>query len=308
MNQAERILKTLTLLQSEEQVCTHRLADIFETNLRTVQRDMALLETFLRDALINPSRGCYALQNREDLFHYLQSVDLRSFFEFIALFDEKQLSVFDTKTFPVIEQVRRDAKAIYHIADKPIEDLDSPFTNQIRQAIKTRQRITVTYTDRDTKIKTFARVKPVKIVFAEGNWYLAALTEEEQNGGFKFLRINFIKSFKPERETFHRDVEAEKFVQNFQSLFQNYKIPTYPVELKIDHHIARYFRVKKFLKSQQIVHEEPNGDLIVTYRINNEMELIPLIKKWIPHIHVLSPEPLQKQLKEEVASYLAQIE
>lgn len=308
MNQAERILKTLTLLQSEEQVCTHRLADIFETNLRTVQRDMALLETFLRDALINPSRGCYALQNREDLFHYLQSVDLRSFFEFIALFDEKQLSVFDTKTFPVIEQVRRDAKAIYHIADKPIEDLDSPFTNQIRQAIKTRQRITVTYTDRDTKIKTFARVKPVKIVFAEGNWYLAALTEEEQNGGFKFLRINFIKSFKPERETFHRDVEAEKFVQNFQSLFQNYKIPTYPVELKIDHRIARYFRVKKFLKSQQIVHEEPNGDLIVTYRINNEMELIPLIKKWIPHIHVLSPEPLQKQLKEEVASYLAQIE
>ncbi len=309
MNQAQRVLKLLTLFQKHDRLCTSQIAEMFDTNTRTVQRDMEILAGFLGDKLLNPSRGCYALQNRKELFSYLKNdVKLKEFFEFIALFDTKLLCVFEAHQFPIIEQVKKDVATLYHIAEKPIEHLDTDKLEPIKEAIRSHRRATVRYTDRDTKTKRFDNIKPIKIVFAEGNWYLAAVTQEEENDGFKFLRINFIKEFKLLPNTFQREFDAERFIERFQSLFQNYDVPTYEVTLEIDRFIARYFQVKKFLKSQEIVEEKPNGDIIVTYTINNEMEILPLIKKWIPHIRILSPEPLRKRMREDLNHYLSTLE
>ncbi len=309
MNQAQRVLKLLTLFQKHDRLCTPQIAEIFNTNTRTVQRDLEILAEFLGDKLLNPSRGCYALQNRKELFAYLKDdVKLKEFFEFIALFDAKLLSIFDTRQFPIIEQVKKDVATLYHIAEKPIEQLDANKLKPIKEAIKLRRRTTVRYTDRDAKTKRFENLKPIKIVFAEGNWYLAAVTQEEQNGGFKFLRINFIKEFNLLAHTFQRDIDAEDFIKRFQSLFQSYKIPSYDITLEIDRTIARYFKVKKHLKSQKIIKEKENGALLVSYTVNNEMEILPLIKKWIPRIRILSPESLKKRMKEDINRYLSTLE
>jgi len=304
MNQAQRILDILTLLQKQESLSIQSLADRYETNSRTLQRDFHLLKETLGDKLISPQRGHYALAGRSDLFEYLKKSDLRAFFEFIALFDEEQLKIFDAKEFPIIKAVKRDVKQHYHITDRPIEELTSKHLPAIKEAISATRRATLTYTDRDTITRTYEKVKPIKIVFAEGNWYLAAITQEEQNGGFKFLRINFIEAFELLPESFHRDIEAEEFIKNFQSLFQNYKAPLFEVTLLVDTHIARYFKVKKHLKSQQIIEEKENGDLIMTYQISNDMELLPLVKKWLPHIRILTPTSLANTLQQQLETYL----
>jgi len=306
MNQAQRILDILTLLQRGKELSISLLADRYETDRRTIQRDMKLLKERLGDRLICPKRGYYQLDAHSNLFDFLkENVDMRSFFEFIALFDEKQLSIFDVEEFPIIKEIKKDVKQCYHISQRPIESLDTKHLPLIKEAISSRRRISLTHTDRDNITRNYKDLKPIKIIFAQGNWYLGAITEDEQNGGFRFLRINFIDEFTLHPQTFHRDIEAETFIQNFQSLFQDYKTPLYEVTILIDSYVARYFKVKVHLKSQKIIEEKPNGDLLVSYMINNEMEILPIIKQWLPHIRILSPKSLIDALQRDIQEYLS---
>ncbi len=307
MSQSKRILKILQMLFDNQSINSDRLSDYFETDKRSIQRDIKLLKEFFGDRLYQPSRGEYILQDSENLYSFIQneqnSNNLKAFFEFITLFDDKLLSFFDQDEFPMIKQIRRESKIYYHIHEKPIEILNSSFLDDIKEAISQRRYVNLTFCE--IKPRDLEMVKPLKIVFAEGNWYLAVVTKNYKfNYGFKFFRINFVTHLKLLPQTFQREIEAEKFIEDFQSLFQNYKDRNYEVTLRIDAMIARYFRVKKHLKSQRIIETKENGDMIMTYQINNDMELLPLIKKWLPYIKVLSPKSLDDRIKKDVAHYL----
>ena len=307
MTQSRRILQMLQMLSQGQTLCSDTLTNIFSTDKRTIQRDLKLLREHLGEKLYAPSRGCYRLQSTAELRGYLaqmqQSDDIRPFFEFITLFDDRLLSIFDQKEFPIVRQIRRESKVYYHILENPIENLRTPFLKDIKLAIKERHYASVSF--KEIHPRDLEMVKPIKIVFAEGNWYLAAITQNYKfNHGFKFLRINFITGFRLQPQTFHREIEAEKFIENFQSLFQDYKTPVYEVRVRVDAGVARYFRVKKHLKSQRIEEEKANGDLIVSFQINNEMEILPFVKKWLPLVRILSPKALDERLKEEIRRYL----
>lgn len=309
MTQSQRILEMISLLSLGQTLCGEKMSRHFETDKRTIQRDMKLLKEFFKDKLYQPKRGCYILQDGENLYSFIKNTtktdNLKSFFEFITLFDDKLLSFFDQDEFPMIKQIRRESKVYYRILEKPIEELQNPFLEQMKEAISARRYADVTL--KEIKEKNLVMIKPLKIVFAEGNWYLASITKNYKvNYGFKFFRINFITDFKLLPQTFQRDIEAEKFIEDFQSLFQNYKTPNYEVTLRIDAQVGRYFKVKKHFKSQRVIETKENGDLIVTYQINNEMEILPMIKKWLPHIRVLSPKSLDDKIKENLRHYLSQ--
>jgi predicted DNA-binding transcriptional regulator YafY len=123
------------------------------------------------------------------------------------------------------------------------------------------------------------------------------------NNNFKLFRINYIKSFKLKPTTFHRDIQAQKHIENMQSLFEGYKIEKYEVLIQVNREVSRFFKVKKYLASQKIV-KEVDGDLVLSFSINDDMELIPLIKRWIPHLKVLSPDSLKDKIKKELKTYL----
>jgi predicted DNA-binding transcriptional regulator YafY len=88
-----------------------------------------------------------------------------------------------------------------------------------------------------------------------------------------------------------------------QSLFQNYNHKNYNVKVEVKKEVARYFRVKRYLSSQKII-DEVDGNLILSFDINDDMELIPLIRQWIPYLKVLSPASLQTKIKKEIKNYL----
>ena len=297
------------MLIDNKTVCTETLSKFFDTNLRNIQRDMVYIKDFFSLSLYQTEKGCYKLQSESVLSNYITTKQkqnsLKDFFEFIALFDEKLLVFFDTDIFPMIKNIKKDVKQLYHILEKPIEKLDTRFVQDIKKSLIYRQYADVQLFDINSK--TFKHVKPIKIIFAEGNWYLATITKDTKNNGFKFLRINFITDFKVHSNTFQRDLEAEEFIKNFQSLFQNYKEPKYEVKLLVDKEVARYFKVKKHLKSQKLIEITDNKDLILSFEINNSMEIAPLIKKWIPHIKVISPKSLDEFIKNDIKKFLNDI-
>ena len=58
------------------------------------------------------------------------------------------------------------------------------------------------------------------------------------------------------------------------------------------------------LENPKIEKVFPDGSLLVSCQTANYMQLLPTIKRWLPHIRVLAPKELNKQLKEELKAYL----
>ena len=69
--------------------------------------------------------------------------------------------------------------------------------------------------------------------------------------------------------------------------------------------IAKYFKEKNFFKSQNIEKELKNGDLIVTFKMTQSLEIKNFLKQWIPNIKILEPTNLDKEIKEEIKLFLS---
>jgi len=308
MTQSQRVLTILKYLSYGKKVCTKQLSLEFVESSRTMQRDMKVLKEFLGDSFVQIDRGCYQLLNGSFLSNILtehrESKELKSFFEFLTLFDSKSLKFLQSQEFAFLNQIKKETNEIYAIFENPIEELNhTSFLDDLKLAIKDRRYCDIIYDEKAPR--NLKNIQPQKILYAKNNWYLAAMTQNYKiNGGFKRFRINFIKNLTLKSKTFHRDLQAQEHIKNFQSLFQDFLKKNYEVKLSVDAEVARFFKVKKYLSSQKIIEENDKG-LIVTFEINNEMEIIPLIKTWIPHIKVISPKSLKDRLEKEIRMYLS---
>ncbi len=306
--QSQRVLLILKDLVSGQMLCTRALEERFGENSRTIQRDMKLLRDFLGDSLMQAGRGCYRMLTTQSFSAMLQtggqSQELRAFLEFAALIDEDILRFLKEEEFGFLRQIKRDTREIFTIFDNPVESLKkNDLLETLKSAVRERRYCDLVYNE--TERRDLKKIRPLKVLYAQNNWYLAALTQNYKHlGGFKRFRINFIESCTLLPQTFHKDIQALEHVKKMQSLFDDYGAPHFDVEVLADASIARHFRVKKYLKSQKIAEERPNGDLILHFRINNDMEIIPLVKKWIPHLKVLSPKKLDERIREEISVYL----
>ncbi len=305
MLQTERVFKIFKLLFKGNEVCTKKIAEMFSVDIRTAQRDLKYIKKFFQKALFQTKKGCYKILTSQDLAVYKEEDfdKIENFFKFLALFDNNFQNIFPNQTKPVIKKLIKNTKRIYHIHEFPIEEMkNKKILENIEYAIKYKRYLNIEYFE--TRRLDLDKIKPLKIVFAQGNWYLASMTNYYKfNKGFKFFRINFITKTKILSETFKTDKEALEFIKNFQSLFQDYQKEPYKVTLKVSKEAERYFRVKKFLKSQK-EYPQKNGDLIVTYLINNDMEIMPLIKKYLPLVKVLEPISLREKIKKDIKKFL----
>jgi len=145
------------------------------------------------------------------------------------------------------------------------------------------------------------------------NWYLVVLTTNDidNNSVFKKLRIGFITDIqvsKVEPKHFHADhiekVKAERFLKRLQSPFSDMGNVNYKVVLRISLEVARYFKSKQYLKSQKLIKELENGDILLNYEISNDMEIIPLIQQWIPFIQVVEPLSLKEKIMQNIEKFI----
>ena len=186
---------------------------------------------------------------------------------------------------------------IYAIKTNPFEVLKIDFFHDLKEAIKYRQYIDIEYFS--DKRYFFERIKPLKIVFAENNWYLAMISNDELNNGFKLLRINFIKDINIYQDTFKRDKEALNFIKTFNSVFQGYKAKPFEVKVKVNKEVERFFDKKHHPTQQNYKKDE----LILIFNITNKMEILPLIRKWLPHLKIISPLWLKEEFEDELKNY-----
>ena len=75
------------------------------------------------------------------------------------------------------------------------------------------------------------------------------------------------------------------------------------VVLKVSAQVAHYFKRRNILPNQSIDKELETGELIVSSKIAYNLQIIPLIKYWMPHLQVISPKEIHEQVISDIEKY-----
>jgi predicted DNA-binding transcriptional regulator YafY len=204
------------------------------------------------------------------------------------------------------EVANRDSKTFLFLNSEfeRIEESKQKIFDSLRSSIEKRNYITIKYSH--TKKENFERIKPLRILFNENNWYLLAIVKHEQHGEIvKFFRINFISEMKKHPETFQTNSikKFTEFLEKIQNPMTLFGVPQKEARIEASPKVAIYFKEgrKKFLSSQKFLKEE-DGKILFSVKYTQPMEVLPLIKKWLPDLKIVSSpdNELQKWLKKDL--------
>ncbi|WP_456479565.1 helix-turn-helix transcriptional regulator [Nautilia sp.] len=300
-----RFLNLLENIAKGKQICIEKYAAELDVNKRTLQRYIKEIEEYFGVKKITVKRGCYVFVQLKNIKNILiekeDSADFEKFSNILNALNPKFLKYLGIDKKILTKIVSDD---LIYIKESPVEELmKTHFFSKLKHAIKFSKIIKVVYKSDDFYI--FENFKPYKIVFAEGNWYLCGMSDDDVNNGFKFLRINFITYIEDTSKTFKKEKKVLDFIISFQSLFSLYDKKPFEVILKINKKISRFFEVKKFLNSQTVI-SKSDDFLLLKYYVNNEKEIFMLVKKWLPDIKIVSPEPLKEKFEQMIQKYLSE--
>ena len=225
----------------------------------------------------------------------------------ISLLNENDPSLFSDldkhEKEKVSAQLKEDSD-IFLFRTNPLEVLqDEPskrYLSELRNAVKNQEYQNIKY-KYIGEVENLIDVKCLKIVFTDGNWYLAI---EDAEGNFRLLRVAFIVSLSKSSKNYQSRV-LDKYKTHFNKIQNAMSLPSEPLQralLKASPKVAIYFQEgrKLFFPSQKF--KETLGDGSVTFSIDftQDMEILPFIKKWLPDIEILEPRSLRETFKEQL--------
>jgi len=317
-NQTARVLELLKRFNNDEIICIDALQydDMWlGKSEKTIRRDLDVIKEYFPESFelirgTKGERGCYkAITNKsfenfmkpEVLSLMVQTFNMASRSDLFDSFD------LDRTDKAIITRKINELNNIYEFKNKPFENAKSNNTifKILEKSIKRQKCINIEYQTNNTTIKQ--EVKPYKILFINENFYLACEVEHEEYQ-FSQFRISRIKTIEDTNKTFYKNFDIDNFIKDIQTPFvtytPNYKEHQIKIILEIDSKKAYFFKAKKYLKSQNIEETLDNGNLIVSYKVTQEMEVEELIKRWLPYVKVIKPLSLKQKIEDELREYL----
>jgi predicted DNA-binding transcriptional regulator YafY len=314
-NQTARVLELIKRFNNGQKISIEALSNEdlwFEKSEKTIRRDLDVIKEYFPDSyeLVKGEKGCYKAITKNAFDNFINAEFMSLMVQMFNLANKSDLfSNFDLddNDKKILESKIKDSKKYYEFKNKPFETFksDNILLKELENKIKHQKYINIQY-DINGKINTF-EVKPYKIVFINENFYLACEIEHEKLE-FAMYRLSKIKSIEDTSKTFHKNIEIEDFIKDMQTPFsiyrKDYKKHLIPVILEVNKSKVFYFESKKYLKSQEILEKKDDGNLLIKYKITQEMEIEELIKKWIPYVKVVEPLSLKEKIESELKQYL----
>ena len=317
-NQTSRVLELLKRFNNGQKVCIASLQNepMWEgKSEKTIRRDLDVIKEYFPESfeLIRGGRGekgCYKAITQSAFDNFLKpdllSLMIQTFniAQRSDLFDNFDIEPSDKK---IIAKKIKEVNNLYEFKNKPFERAKDDFIlfKKLESSIQHQSYIILEYPSKDGFLKL--EVKPYKIVFMHENFYLACEVEHEEFG-FSIFRISKIKSIEDTKKTFHKNFEIEDFIKDMQTPFaiykKNYKQHLLEVVIEVDKQKAYFFRAKDYLKSQKIIETKENGNILISYKVTQVLEVDELIKKWLPYVRVISPVSLKESIEDALREYL----
>jgi len=209
---------------------------------------------------------------------------------------------FATKAKKLLSKIKNNEyNPIYTKLD--LEDISDKLheIQQLESAIKSKIKINCSY-KMGKEHKTLG-LKPLKIANYEGFWYLIAL--DDRNDKLKKYYLKNISHIDLSDASFTTDIQLEESLENAMSIWFEREKKPFTVKLLISPEIAKYFKRKPVSKTQKIETIHQDGSIEITVKITHEMEIIPLIKYWIPYVTIREPLWIKETIENDLKAYLA---
>lgn len=168
-------------------------------------------------------------------------------------------------------------------------------------AIKSKFEISCNYKANNTKSFKL-KLNPLKIVNFEGYWYFLATTKGE-NDAIKKYYLKNISNIKTTETIFEIGNRIDRILDKVSSIwFDNTKEP-FEIKIFVDSEIIKYIERKPISPSQSFESINEDGSSVITVKITHEMEIMPIIKYWIPCLKVLEPKWIDDLIREDLLKF-----
>jgi hypothetical protein len=205
-------------------------------------------------------------------------------------------------------KISKEEDKPYIFYNTPFEDIKvlekSAIFKRLLRAIKSRREINIF-----SKIGNYLNTKPLKILFSEGNWYVAHIDKQS----LIITRIQFIESVElTANSTSYQSAKMQKYInwlhKKYQNPFSLHNCKPKVAKLYATSNIARYFKkdMKKFFRSQKFISETKDNGVLFSVEYTQDLEILPFIQKWMPDIIIIEPSELKsayiKKLQKAIAN------
>ena len=296
-----RLLYILNRLDKGGKVSTRRLAKEFNVTLRTVQRDLELLNMtgFPLESL---EKGYHSFAEGFSLGKVMASEEEASLLSFLYEIAKSLGENFEESFQGILRKVLAEGEesSFYVKIPEGVKlDKEFPHLKDLELAIEECRKIELSYLTKEGEVKQF-KVHPLKIIFFEGFWYL--LTRIDEKEWIVKFRLENIKEVTVLDEYFALPENLKTMLDQSVNIWFSEKRDK-KVVLKVDKDIARFFKQRTFFPLQEIKKENKDGSMLVESTVGHYMEVIPTIFKWLPRITVVKPKELREEIKGIIKEY-----
>ena len=285
-----RLVQILIKLNSGEKLDPQDLADEFGVNLRTIQRDLNVRFGYLGLEKVN---GRYQLDPM--FLGKLSSKDIERFAAlsgihglYPSLSDEFLRDIFDAQM--------QSAIVVKGHSYESMAGKEQLF-RELENAIVGRQLISFSYAKPDG-VKEYAEIAPYRLINNKGIWYLAALDGDKLKS-FSLTKLTRL-AVSSNHYVWDSNLDANILAEDGVWLSQD----KLEIVLKVGKDVAHYFRRRKLIANQVLEKELEDGGLILSARVGHPNQVIPIVRYWIPHLRIISPESLQVEVETGLTGYL----
>lgn len=308
MHRLERITAILLLLQSRKKLTAQYLADYFETSVRTIYRDIRVLEEagvpvgaeagvgyFLLEGYSLPPimfsrEEAAALITGEKLIQQFGDVSLNKEF---ATALQKVRAVLRSAEKDFVERLEENITVHrYKSAALNSEEFPNQFISSIQQALVKQHSMEITYFAQHNERTTTRKINGIGLSFMAGSWHLFAWCQSR----------NDVRDFRVDR------------IKSLRILDEQYDRSKYP---KLDDLAYAFFhptalhRIVIHVKNDAVKHTLDNKQylgLVDEIKHKNHTEMIfyysplPLFAKWmllwLDHITIVEPPELLAEVRQ----------
>lgn len=283
---AQRLSGILALLHQGDHLDKHLLADRFQVDVRTIERDLA--ERL--DGIVERNA-----QGRWRLMHAARgAIPARHLNEYARLSGTQHL--FPDSSLPyLLQQLDKPGnRRTMLVQPAATEDLGAttPHFARLEAAIDHCFECRFEYKG---KVR---RVQPYRLIHKQGIWYLVA-TEDQRLKSFSVALVTGLAvddgcRFSPKPE--HHD-----YIDGKDDVW--FAPDTVEVVLRVAPVAAHYFTRRALLPRQRHrVHAD--GALTVTSEISHPQQLLPIVRYWLPHVRIVQPKQWHEHLVSELKQAL----
>jgi predicted DNA-binding transcriptional regulator YafY len=285
-----RLAQMLVKLNQGEKLNPQALANEFGVNLRTIQRDLNIRFAYLplqkTDRYYHLDPTFLGKLSTKDVDRFAGLPGVRGLFP--SLSDDFRRDIFDARI--------QAAVMVKGHNYENMEGKEAAFRS-LEQAIVGRQYIAFDY-QKSTGLKSYSDVAPFKLINHKGIWYLAA-RDGEKLKTFSFAKIENLRVLE---SRFSADPNIDQQLAEDDGIWLN--DDKKEIVLKIGREVAGYFKRRKLIANQIIEKELEDGGLIISAKVGHANQVVPIVRYWIPHIRIISPEGLQAEMESEISTYL----